>query len=63
VDVRHMSIRNMEKSHLNGRILGKLFLIPDFLNGMKKVTLDRHLFYVSSVEKSPFMLLAIANMN
>jgi uncharacterized Zn-finger protein len=37
-----MIIRNMEKSHLNVKILGKLSLLPDILNGMKGVTLERH---------------------
>jgi hypothetical protein len=58
-----MSIRKMEKSHLKGRILGKPFLIPHFLNGMKEVTLERHPFYVRNVEKSPFILVAFANRN
>jgi hypothetical protein len=53
----------MDKSHLNGRILGKPFLIPDFFNGMKEFTLERHPFYVSSMEKPPFILVTFANMN
>jgi hypothetical protein len=53
----------MEKSHLKGSILEKPFLIPHFLSGMKEVTLERHRFYVSSVEKPPFILVAFANMN
>jgi hypothetical protein len=55
MDLSHMSIRNMEKSHLNGRIMGKPFLTPDFLNGMKEVTLERHPFYVSGLEKPAFI--------
>jgi hypothetical protein len=34
----------MGKSHLKGRILEKPFLSPDFLDGMKEVTLERHRF-------------------
>jgi hypothetical protein len=45
----------MEKSHLNGRILGKPFLLPDSLNGMKEVTLEKHLLSVNIVEKPPFI--------
>jgi hypothetical protein len=58
VDLSHMSIR---KYH--GRILEKPFLFPDFLKGMKEVTLERHPFYVSKVKKSPFILVTFANMN
>jgi hypothetical protein len=44
-------------------VLGKPFLIPHFLNAMKEVTLERYPFYVRNVEKSPFILVAFANMN
>jgi hypothetical protein len=53
----------MEKSHLNGSILGNPFLTPDFLKGMKEVTLERHSLYVSSVEMPPFIFVSFANLN
>jgi hypothetical protein len=63
VDWSHMSIRNMEKTHLNGRILGKPFLIPDFLNSMKEREGGEIPFLCKWCGKPPFILVAFANMN
>jgi hypothetical protein len=56
-------MRNISKSHLKGSILEKPFLIPHFLNGMKEFILERHHFHVCNVEKTPFILVAFANVN
>jgi hypothetical protein len=45
----------MEKSHFNVRIAGKPLLLPDSLDGMKEITLERHPLYVRSLAKPWFV--------
>lgn len=50
-----MSIRNMERSHINVRYVGKHSAISSVLKNMKETTMERKFINVRNVRKSSFV--------